>query len=133
MYDQEVLAELAETIEKLQIPPDSVAIAQVLALRDRLDALIAEAVGAFDAAQLWDMDSATSMTAWVRDKASMTSNAAHHLVALAGRLRKLPATATAYRNGTLSKGQVEVILAKVDDATISAFAEAEAELVPHLA
>ncbi|MEA2972438.1 MAG: hypothetical protein QOG82_896, partial [Actinomycetota bacterium] len=63
----------------------------------------------------------------------MTSRAAHHLVSMAGRLRKLPVTATAYRNGTLSKGQVEVILAKVDDATISAFAEAEAELVPHLA
>ena len=42
-------------------------------------------------------------------------------------------TATAFRAGTLSKGQVEVILAKLDDATIDAFAGVEAELVPHLA
>ncbi|MEA2973101.1 MAG: hypothetical protein QOG82_1559 [Actinomycetota bacterium] len=128
-----MLADLAETIDKLRIPLDGASIAQVLASRDRLDALIAEAVGEFDAAQLWDIDSATSMTAWLRGKASMTSNAAHHLVSLAGRLRKLPVCAAAYRDGTLSKGQVEVILAKVDDATISAFAEIEAELVPHLA
>ncbi len=37
------------------------------------------------------------------------------------------------RNGTLAKGQVEVIVAKLDDATIDAFAEAESELVPYLA
>ncbi|MEA2972886.1 MAG: hypothetical protein QOG82_1344 [Actinomycetota bacterium] len=128
-----MLEDLAKAIEKLRLPLDGTALTQVLALRDRLDALIAEAVGEFDAAQLWDIDSATSMTAWLRDKASMTSNAAHNLVSTASRLRKLPVTATAYRNGTLSKGQVEVILAKVDDATIDAFAEVEAELVPHLA
>ena len=133
MYDWGVLEGLAEAIEKLRIPLDGTSLTQVLALRDRFDALIAEAVGEFDAAQLWDVDAATSMTAWLRDKASMTSNAARHLVSMAGRLRKLPVTATAYRDGTLSKGQVEVILAKLDDTTIEAFAEVEAELVPHLA
>ena len=128
-----MLAELAEAIEKLRIPLDGASLAQVLALRDRLDALIAEAVGEFDAAQLWDIDSATSMTAWLRDQASMTSNAARHLVSMAGRLRKLPVCAAAFRDGTLSRGQVEVILAKLDDATIDAFAGVEAELIPHLA
>jgi hypothetical protein len=128
-----VLESLAETIVKLRIPCDGAALVQALALRDRLDALIAEVVGDFDAAQLWDIDSATSMTGWLRDKASMTNHAAHHLVSMAGRLRKLPVCAAAYRDGTLSRGQVEVILAKLDDATIDAFAEVEAELVPHLA
>ena len=52
---------------------------------------------------------------------------------MAGRLRKLPVTATAYRDGTLAKGQVEVILAKLDDTTIDSFAQVEAELMPHLA
>jgi hypothetical protein len=133
VYDLDVLEGLAEAIGKLRVPWNSAALVQALALRDRLDALIAEAVGEFDEAHLWDIDSATSMTAWLRDQASMTSNAAHHLVSVAGRLRKLPVCAAAYRDGTLSKGQVEVILAKVDDATIDAFAEVEAELVSHLA
>ena len=63
----------------------------------------------------------------------MTSSAARHMVSMAGRLRKLPVCAAAYRDGTLSRGQVEVILAKLDDTTIDAFAGVEAELVPHLA
>src|SRR4051812_5406683 len=40
-----------------------------LAERDRLDALIAADVAEFDAAQLWDLDAATSMVAWLCDKA----------------------------------------------------------------
>ena len=63
----------------------------------------------------------------------MTSKSAHGLASLAGRLRKLPVCAAAFGDGTLAKGQVEVIVAKLDDATIDAFAEAESELVPYLA
>lgn len=40
---------LAEAVEELDIPVDRVALAQVIALRDRLDARIAGAAGAFDA------------------------------------------------------------------------------------
>ena len=61
------------------------------------------------------------------------SASARHLVALAARLRKLPVCSAAFADGTLSKGQVEVIVAKLDDTTVDLFAEAEAEMVPHLA
>ena len=91
------------------------------------------AVGDYDEARLWDADAATSMTAWLRDRASMTSAAARHLVSLAARLHKLPVCSAAFADGTLSKGQVEVIVAKLDDTTVDLFAEAEAEMVPHLA
>ena len=64
-----MLEDLAEAIEKLRVPTEGAALTQLLALRDRLDARIAEAVGDFDAARLWDLDGATSMTAWLRDKA----------------------------------------------------------------
>ena len=54
-----------------------------LAERDRLDALIAADVADFDAAQLWDLDAATSMVAWLRDKARMSVRDAQRLVTTA--------------------------------------------------
>ena len=45
MYDGGVLEELAAAIETLDIPVDGAALVQVLALRDRLDARIAEPWG----------------------------------------------------------------------------------------
>ena len=127
-----MLEDLAQAIEELDIPLDGNALVQVLALRDRLDSRIVAVVGEFDEAGLWDLDSATSMTAWLRDRASMTSNGARQLASVAGRLRKLPVCSTAYREGTLSGGQVSVIVANVG-CDVDRFAEAEAELVPYLA
>lgn len=131
MYALDVLESLATVIDDLRVPCDGAGLVQVLALRDRLDARIAAAVGEFDTARLWDVDASTSMTAWLRDRASMTSASARHLVSLSARLRKLPVCAAAYTDGTLSKGQVEVIVARLDDATVDLFADAEAELVAH--
>jgi hypothetical protein len=133
MYDHGVLEILAEAIETLDIPIDGAALVRVLALRDQLDARIAEAIGAFDAHGLWDIDAATSMTAWLVSSASMTRRAAARLASVSRRLRQLPVCATAYSDGTLSGGQVEAIVANLDDATVDLFAEAEAELVPYLA
>ena len=56
---------LAEAIDGLEIPVDGDALAAVFALRDRLDARLAEAVAAFDRHELWECDGATSMTAWL--------------------------------------------------------------------
>ncbi len=130
MYALDVLENLATAIDELRVPLDSAALVQVLAVRDRLEARIVSAVGDYDEARLWDADAATSMTAWLRDRASMTSAAARHLVSLAARLHKLPVCSAAFADGTLSKGQVEVIVAKLDDATADLFAEAEAEMLP---
>jgi hypothetical protein len=103
-----------------------------LALRDRLDARIAQAVGAFDAASLWDIDGATSMTAWLKASASMTNRGAGRLAVLATRLRRLPVTAEAFADGSLSGGQVDSIMANVSDATVEVLADQESELVPYL-
>ena len=127
-----MLDDLATAIEKLDIPADGAALVRALALRDQLDARIAEAVGVFDAHGLWDIDAATSMTAWLKASASMTSRSAGRLSSLARRLRQLPVCAAAFADGSLSGGQVEAILALVDDSTVAAFAESEAELVPYL-
>jgi hypothetical protein len=128
-----MLAGLTDAIEGLMIPADGAAIAQAIALRDRLDARITAAVGEFDAAKLWDLDAATSMTAWLRASAKMTSRAAKRLTSVAARLHRLPVCAAAYADGLLAGGQVEAIVACLDDALAELFADYEAELVPYLA
>ena len=132
MYDWDVLEELAAAIEGLDVPVDGAALVRVLALRDQLDARIADAVGAFDKAELWDIDGSTSMIAWLRASASMTKNAATRLSSLGRRLRDLPVTSAAYADGRLSGGQVASIVANLNDATVGLLAEQEAELVPYL-
>jgi hypothetical protein len=124
---------LAEAIEGLEISIDAEGIREVLVLRDRLDARILDALGEFDAGRLWDVDGATSLTAWLRDAASMTSRAAGRLSLLARRLRRLPVCLAALRDGDLSGGQVDAIVAQLDESTVELFAAAEAELVPYLA
>ena len=101
---------LARDIEELEIPARGAAIAEAVALRDRLSAKVAAAVGAFDEPRLWDLDAATSMTAWLRDKAAMTNREAARTTSAAKRLRSLPVTAAAWRSGELSSGQVEAVL-----------------------
>ncbi|MGH9289043.1 MAG: hypothetical protein ACRD0V_12285, partial [Acidimicrobiales bacterium] len=68
--------QLRNAIDGLDIPLDSDALVTVLALRDRLDAHISSAVAAHDRAGLWELDGATSMTAWLADRARMPRPAA---------------------------------------------------------
>ena len=89
-----MLEDLAEAIETLGIPIDGVGLVQVLALRDRLDARIAETVGPSTPLRCGTSTTATSMTAWLRASAAMTSRSAGPL---SRRLRKLPITSAAYR------------------------------------
>ena len=110
----------------------STALLERIAERDRLDAQLAADVAEFDALELWDLDAATSMQAWLRDKARMSGGQAHRLVMAARRTRPLAVTRAAWESGALSGGQVEVILANVRKDT-DVFAEHEAELVPHMA
>ena len=62
----------------------------------------------------------------------MTRRSAQRLRTLAVRLRVLPVCAQAYAEGSLSGGQIEAILARVDDNNVEIFAAQEAELVPYL-
>jgi len=54
---------LEAAIEELEVAADTDALAVLVGLRDRLDARISQAVAAVDAAGLWDVEGATSMTA----------------------------------------------------------------------
>jgi hypothetical protein len=62
----------------------------------------------------------------------MTRRSAQRLRSLAGRLRSLPVCAEAYADGSLSGGQIEAIVARLDDETAELFAAQEEDLVPRL-
>src|ERR687892_557979 len=125
-----VLQPLADAIDGLDLPVDNDVLAQAFGLADRLHAKLVAAVGEHDGAEMWRDDGATSMTAWLRHRASHTSRDAALCTKTARRLRQLPVTAAAYRDGVLSGGQVQAIVANLCDRTVGLFAQHEAELVP---
>jgi Domain of unknown function (DUF222)/HNH endonuclease len=125
--------ELGNLIDELDIPLDGAALATILALRDRLDARISHAVAAHDRAGLWELDGATSMTAWLADRAAMPRPRAVTTVSRARKLTHLPVTAAAWRDGVLSSGQVEAIATNLDPHTVALFADDETVMVPTLA
>ena len=115
--------ELGTAIDGLDIPAHGAALAAVVALRDRLDARISDAVATQDRAGLWELDGATSMTAWLTHHTRMPRPRAAATTARARKLAQLPVTARAWRDGTLSTGQVDVIAAHLDPHTVALFAE----------
>ncbi|MCU1373333.1 MAG: endonuclease, partial [Actinomycetia bacterium] len=123
---------LALAVESLDLPVDTDVLAEVLSLTDRLQAKVARAAGEVDAAQLWELDGATSLTAWLRQFGGMTKAPAASLAKTARRLRSLPVVAASWADGWLSGGQVQVVLAYLSDRTVGRFAEGEASFVPLL-
>ena len=119
---------LRETVQELEVPLDGDALAEVLKLADLLNAKLSKAIGEFDAEAMWELDGATSMTAWLRHHAGMTSSSAKSVTSTAKKLRTLPMTAGAWLSGTLSGGQVQAI---VRNATPE-FADHESTVVPAL-
>jgi hypothetical protein len=128
-----VLEGLAQAIDDLELPVDSGVLTEAFALVDRLNAKLLVAVGEHDAAELWRNDGATSMTAWLRHHTGRSGRDAARCARTARRLRQLPVTAAAYRDGVLSSGHVQAIVANLKDRTAGLFADHEAELVPELA
>jgi hypothetical protein len=128
-----ILEELAAAIDLLDLPVDSGVLTEAFALADRLNAKLLAAVGEHDAAELWRDDGATSMTAWLRHHTRRSGRDAARCTRTARRLGQLPVTAGAYRDGVLSSGQVQAIVANLKDRTVDLFVHHEAELVPELA
>jgi hypothetical protein len=132
MYDGGMLAELATAIENLEIPCDGDSLAEAISLRDRLDARIVRATAEFEASGWWGADGSVSTVAWLRAHARMTKRSAQRLRTLAVRMRSLPVCAQAYSEGLLSAGQVDAIVARLNDELVEVFATQEAQLVPYL-
>jgi hypothetical protein len=104
---------------------------EAFAEHERNAARLAAMVAEFDAAQLWDLDDATSMVAWMRDHLRMSGRDAQRFVTLAKKTSLLPATYEGWASGDLSMGQVQSVLHHVGKK-LALFAEHEAEVVPTL-
>ena len=131
MFDQ--LGALRSAIDELEVPVDGAVLKELLALQDRLDARVAAAVAEFDAAAMWELDHATSMTAWLRAEGRLPAGAAASVARTASTVRALPVVAEAWASGELSSGHVAAVVANLSRKTRVLFAEQEAELVPALA
>jgi hypothetical protein len=123
---------LRQAIEGLQVPVDGAALRELIELRDLLDSHLARAVGKFDAAELWELDGDTSMTAWLRHHSGVDQAAAGRLCLRARKLASLPVTADAAARGLLSGGQLDVVLTYVPLRHLDRFAADEPELLPAL-
>ncbi|HVF76320.1 MAG TPA: DUF222 domain-containing protein [Acidimicrobiales bacterium] len=123
-----MIAALREAVEAPDVPLDGDALAEVLKLVDLLNAKVSRVIGEFDAEALWELDGATSMTAWLRHHAGMTASNAKAIASTAKKLRTLPMTAECWLSGSLSGGQVQAI---VRNATPE-FSDHEATVVPAL-
>jgi len=130
---EQVSGALDQAIEKLDIPVDGGALTRCFELLDRFQAKVTTAVGEFDRSEGWKESGATSMTAWLRHHARRSHRDAANCARTARRLAELPVTAGAYRDGSLSGGQVQAIVANLNDKIASLFAAAEDELIPLLA
>lgn len=124
---------LGKAIEELRIPVDSAALVEAFAWRDRLESRLLVAVGEFDAAGCWDVDGDTSMAAWLRHQAGRDQATAARLPVRARKLASLAGARQAFLDGSLSGGQVDVILANLPMRHVDRFADHEAELLPLLA
>jgi hypothetical protein len=130
--DGGVFEALAEAIDELEVPAHGPALAEGYALADRLAAKLSAALGDFDAGEGWDAEGATSLTAWLRQFAGMSSRQAHGCAKVAKRLHRLPCTRAAWIEGSLSGGQVQAVVANVAERHVELFAEHEGAMVPAL-
>jgi hypothetical protein len=122
---------LAEEIEGLEPPADPHALTEALRLRDRLEAKIALGAAAFDTSGRWEVDHATSAVAWLKEHGVGAGDAVR-LLSAGRRAAAVPALAGAWLDGRLSGGQVQAIVANVNDRTAELFASHAGDLVDAL-
>ena len=123
--------QLIEAIGKLP-DPDGLTGAELVEIaeaRHMLDGYFAAAVGSFDRDRQFELDGATSTTAWLKDRCRMTGGDAGWLCGAARRLTALPQTAQAWRDGTLSTGQIRVICDNVPTRHLEKYAAVEETMV----
>ena len=95
--------------------------------------MVAGQVDAFDQRAEWALDGATSAVAWLTSHARVAARRGATSLVLGAACRRLPVTAAAVIEGSLSVGQVRQITNHLSDKTIELFAEHETEVIPTLA
>lgn len=126
------VAELRTLIEDVDIPVSPRGLQEAIALRDRLEARIAVAVGAFDAHHLGDEDCGLNTPSWLRHKVRLDHRSAGRLTAVGRRLHRFPLLRQAALAGHVSGGQLQIVAACVPERHFERFAEHEAVVVAAL-
>jgi hypothetical protein len=129
VYDLGVFEELRRAIEEVEPPAEPESLAELLALRQRLDARIAQSVAEVEAGERWALDGSVSMAAWLRRHGGCTGGDAHKTVLTGRRVRRCPALRAAWRDGRLTSGQVAAVTANVTDPLLELFAHQESAVV----
>jgi hypothetical protein len=132
VYDWLMFTETQRAFEDLMSLLAKEELVDVVALRDRFDAQVAERVAEDDASEVWRNDGSVSMTAWLRRHCRMTGGDAQRLVKTGQRVRRCPKMRTAWQDGQLSSGQVGVIAANVTDPLLDLWRDHEESVVPRL-
>lgn len=132
VYAWRMFEALRESIETLEIPPHSAAVAEVAQLHSGLMARLTMALAELDRRGEYELDGYASMTAWARTTLGWTNQSANRVLKTGRRLRDLPTTTDAWLTGRLVDGQVEIIVANLTDRRAPLWAEHEAEIVPLL-
>jgi hypothetical protein len=122
-----------EAIGDLGVPVVCDDLGGLLRSRDVLEAKLSAGIGEVDAAELWDLEHATSMAAWVRTVLRTTHSHAQRVVSRARKLRPLPETRAAWEAGRISTAQVDAILARLTTRRLERFIEDEEQLVGQIA
>jgi hypothetical protein len=129
-----VVGELSSALDGLvALDPAHLADAEtVLRLRrqaERLAAVCARAVAAFDRNDAWQADGACSAAAWLAARSRRPLPTARRELALGRALRDMPAAEAAWLAGEVGEAQVGVLAAARTPASAEAFARDEAFLV----
>jgi hypothetical protein len=102
---------------------------QIDRLRARQVAIAAE----FDSRMAYTDDGAVNTAAWLAPRARISRSEAHQIVALGRAQRRMPRTAEAVADGSLSVAQARVMSRSVNDRTADVFAGHEDVLVEQAA
>jgi len=104
------------------------AVLALASFRDRAEAVLTEAVGAFDANKTWTVEAAASAAAWLANRTELDPAACRAIVERAHGLRECPVLRAAYNDGVVGTAKVTMLLTargKVEGL----FARFEAELI----
>jgi hypothetical protein len=130
---EHMFAILADAIDGLELPSSNQDLVDAFGLFERFRAKLSVAVAAFDRDCLWELDGATSMTAWLAAHARMHHPAAARFASVAAGLRSLAVTRAAWETAVLSGDQVHAIVSAIDPRVLDQFATHEAWLIPTVA
>src|SRR5258706_10069355 len=126
-----MVAALDESLGDRDLTRDG--LGELLRAWDQVTARVARRVREFDQRAEWAFDGAVSPVQWLASHARVAPDDARRLLAFGAACRRLPVTAAAVTEGTMSVGQVRQITNHLSEATVELFAEHEAEVVPALA